>query len=1118
MRFGVLGPLAVWAADGSPVRVPEAKVRALLADLLIHLGRPVTPARLVDDLWGADPPGNPTNTLQTKVSQLRRALDGADPGGRDLVRYRAPGYQLLVDADAVDAGEFVALTARARATGAPRERAALFAEALALWRGPAYADLADDDFTREAIARLEELRLTAIEDQAEARLELGEHDVLADELGAVVAANPLRERLRAAQVRALYSAGRQSEALAGYGQLRAMLAEELGVDPGPELVALHQAILEQDPALSAAPAARLPARGNLPAALSTLIGREPELASVRGELAAARLVTLTGTGGVGKTRLALAAAEAAADRFPDGVWLVELAELRRPDMSAASSVREVAAAVAAVLGIRDDAAVGPHRPVEPTDTAEVLAGALEARQSLVVLDNCEHVVDATAALVELLLRRAPGLRVLATSQEPLGVDGEVLREVAPLGLPGAAAEADLRGVEASAAVQLFVARAAAAAPGFVLDAENAHSVAAICRRLDGIPLALELAAGRVRALGVHRLVDRLDDRFRLLASGRRSAPARQQTLRAVIDWSWGLLDEPAQIMLRRMAVHAGGCTLAAVESVCGEEGADAVEVLDLLTRLVDRSLVTVSGEDGEPRYGLLESVRMYGLERLHESGEFERIQLRHGLFYAELAELAAPRLREGTQQAWLSRLDAESGNLGAALDRCVERGDGDLAQRIAEALAWYWFLRGRLAIGRRALQRSLAAGGAQAMRSARVTAWAAGFSMLVGAAGDGTGPAERSRAALRPFDDVDDPAGRARAQWFLAYVHLRLGDPSAGSELNDAAGAVFRELGDRWGIAASENALATVALFRGELGAVARHGAAGAAGFAELGDGWGQAQATDVLATLAEIEGDYPEAARLHRAGIRLAEDLRLWVDLSYRLSGLGRIALLTGDFDDSAALHRRALRVAAEQSHRFAEQFAEVGLALVARRRGDLDTAQAHLQRWLEWNRRLEVAHGAPFYGVVLILAELGFIAEQRGDGELALALHREGLAAIGQTGDPRALALALEGIAGAHAVAGRPEVAGRLLGTAAATRLSVGRPLPPAERGDVDRIESAILELLPRNVFDDEFAGGAARGLADLLTDPELTGGPAARDQTRRITETTLPSTTASSPSMTE
>lgn len=434
MRFGVLGPLAVWSTDGKPVRVPESKVRALLADLLVHRDGPVSADLLVEDLWGADPPGNPANTLQTKVSQLRRALEAGEPGGRELVAYRPPGYELRIAADAVDADRFVALTARARADTDPRARAGLLADALALWRGPAFADFRDEEFTRAAITRLDEQRLTALEDHAEARLELGEHTLLADELGEQVGLHPLRERLRAAHLRALYRSGRQQEALAGYGELRERLADELGLDPGPELAALHQAILEQDPGLAAVAAPATSAarpRTNLPAALTDLVGREDAVAEVGALVRTARLVTLTGPGGVGKTRLALECAARAAQEepaeFPDGVWLVELAGQRDPGEA------ELADAIAAALGIRDEVATGAA--YRAPESRARLADALRARRLLLVLDNCEHVIEPVAVLADLLLRAAPGLRILATSQEPLAVGGEALHVVRPLGCP-----------------------------------------------------------------------------------------------------------------------------------------------------------------------------------------------------------------------------------------------------------------------------------------------------------------------------------------------------------------------------------------------------------------------------------------------------------------------------------------------------------------------------------------------------------------------------------------------------------------------------------------------------------------------------------------------------------
>jgi len=428
MRFGVLGPLEVWTADGRRVRIPELKVRALLGDLLVHEGRPVSADRLVEDLWGAaELPASPTRALQAKVSQLRRALAEAEAGGRELVQSLPSGYLLRTGADAVDARLFTDLTARAQETADARAKAALLSDALALWRGPAFADFGDEEFARAAIARLEEQRLTVLEEQAEARLALGEHSLLADELGDTIEHHPLRERLRAAHMRALYRAGRQNEALDSYADLRKRLADELGLDPGPELAGLHQSILEQDPALVAVPAPITSAarpRTNLPAALTDVIGRSAAVAHVRELLGSARLVTLTGPGGVGKTRLALEAAAQSATASPHDVWLVELAGMHRPSGRAApASPAEVAEVVAGVVGIRDDTATGVRPGAPSADLTRRLAEAMRSQKLLLVLDNCEHVVEPVAELVALLLRSAPGLRVLATSREPLAVPG-----------------------------------------------------------------------------------------------------------------------------------------------------------------------------------------------------------------------------------------------------------------------------------------------------------------------------------------------------------------------------------------------------------------------------------------------------------------------------------------------------------------------------------------------------------------------------------------------------------------------------------------------------------------------------------------------------------------------
>ncbi|GAA2620758.1 BTAD domain-containing putative transcriptional regulator [Actinomadura fulvescens] len=1052
MRFGVLGPLAVWTAAGDPVTVPGAKVRALLADLLLHDGRAVSADRLIDDLWGAEPPRNPAGALQVKVSQLRRTLEDAEPGGRKLVVSEAAGYLLRADEEAVDAARFTALVARARRTAEPRVRADLLADALALWRGAPLADLADERFVRAGAAALEEQRLTAEEERAEARLAIGgEHGALAAELGELVARHPLRERLRAAHMRALYGAGRQSEALETYAELRDRLRDELGLDPGPDIAALHRAILEQRPELSAtsvpeaaaAPPPSVPRpRTNLPASFSELVGRDEAVVEVEALLNARRLVTLTGPGGVGKTRLALETAARLVDAQPDGVWIVELAGL---DGTSADGVNDVADVVAAALGVRDDAAPGLPQASRPDEPSGRLAEALRDRTLLLVLDNCEHVVEPVARLSERLLRAAPGVRILATSQEPLGLAGESVWGVPPLELPHSPAEAEPAALRRFSAVRLFAARAAAAAPGFRIDADNARAVAAICRRLDGIPLALELAATRVRALGVHELAERLDDRFRVLAAGaRRGGPARQQTLRAMIDWSWELLPEPERVVLRRLAVHAEGCTLEAAEEVCGGE-----DVLGALARLVDRSMVIMTGTGpGGSRYRLLESVSAYALERLDEAGETDQARLRHVQYYTALAERAESHLRGPEQRRWLQRLDAEHANLRAALDEAVRAGRAEVALRLVNALAWYWFVRGRIGEGRRALERALSLGAGDG--DALAEAWRIGLDLL-GRRGAGT--VEPIRAVPAAYDRIADPALRARAEWFLSEVLLGAGEVATSAMLVERALPVFRNLDDRWGEAAAQATTANLALVRGDIAGLERAAAESLAAFRELGERWGQVRATELLGKHTEITGDHRRAAELLRDGLRLAEELGLWLQVSLLTSGLGRLALLAADYEESDRLHERGRSLAAEHGYKPGEAFALTGLALTSRRAGRLDPAESYMRRALEWERQVNYAPG-----ITLALAELGFIAELRGDAETARSLHQESLAVAREHGDPRAVALALEGLAGAAALAGRPADAARLLAEAGAARESVGAPLPPAERGDVDRIAKAI------------------------------------------------------------
>jgi predicted ATPase/DNA-binding SARP family transcriptional activator len=985
VRFGVLGPLAVWTDDGVEVRVPEIKVRALLADLILHGGRTVSAERLIDDLWGEDLPGDPANTLQTKVSGLRRVLGRAEAGGRALVAYRARGYA-LEDAD-VDAVRFAALVARARSVEDPYAKAGLLTEALTLWRGPAYAEFRDEPFARHAALALDELRMTALEEQAEVRLDTGDHAVLADELAPLVAEHPLRERLRATHLKALYRSGRQGEALALYDQLRNALADQLGLDPSPDLAALHMAMLKQDPDLATAPHLPIHAgalRPNLPAPLTGLIGRDREAASARALLDSGRLVTVTGPGGAGKTRLALAVAR---DVAPGNAWLVELAALRT------AGAEQVAELVAASLGVRDGPADRPSDVPAP-EPVDRLADVLQGLEALLVLDNCEHLVEPVAELALRLLSAVPSLRILATSQEALAVPGEQLLPLGPL--------------SASEAAELLRSRAHVD-PG----PDDSRWVRDICERLDGLPLAIELAAARIRTLGYKGVAARLDDRFGLLTGASRGRPARQRALRAVIDWSWEGLDTDQRRVLCALATHPGGAAI------------DAPEMdLDLIEQLVARSMaVAEPGPDGGMRYRLLESIAAYCLEQLGDDpAAFDR---RDG-HYARLVEQA--ELRGPAGGHWLARLDQEGLNLLAVAER---RRDPELTVR----LAWYWYLRGRHSEARRHL--------AAVRHDPEAAAWERGFALLTG-----SGPARE------PLGTEQSPLAR----WFLAVAHLHIGDVATAGPLLDRALIEFRHSGDQWGEAAALTFHSKRLIFQGDLAAAEAAGTESLERFRALGDEWGRLRATDMLAYLAEIGGDYDRAASLHREGLRSSEALALWTDASFRFSGLGRIALLTGDLPESRRLHERGLAMAVEHAAPFAEDFARVGLALTARRSGDLDTAASLLDETLAWNRRLQSEYGTLHYGITLALTELGFVAELRGDAAGARRRHSEALAAAEVLDDPRALALAKEGLAGAASLEGDMGEAERLLAEAAELRESVGAPLPQAERGDVDRIEARL------------------------------------------------------------
>ncbi|MEU2656117.1 BTAD domain-containing putative transcriptional regulator [Streptomyces sp. NPDC007325] len=672
MRYCLLGPTRVLTADGDELSVGGPRVRALLTALALRPGRTLPVSVLVDEVWyGDEPPADAVAALQALVGRLRKAL------GRERVHSgEGGGYRLGAAREDVDLFRFERLAAdgsAALAAGDPGRAAALLDEALGLWHGPVLADLPD----RHAEAgRWEARRLDARRTRLDAALALGRAADALPELTALCAGRPLDEPLQILRIRALRDTGRGAEALAAYEEVRRTLAHRLGTDPGPELRALHERLLapaaEPVPAAPTLPPAPAPAPalGNLRARLTSFVGRDEEIAALRQDLDAARLVTLLGPGGAGKTRLSQEAAERVAGAWPDGVWAAELAPVRDPET--------VPEAVLAALGARETVlrGAGAEELRTATDPVSRLVEHCAGRRMLLLLDNCEHLVEAAARLAETVLARCPGVRILATSREPLGVPGERLRPLGPL--------------PEQTALRLLAERGAAARPGFDA-AQDPAAVREIVRRLDGLPLAIELAAARLRMLSARQIADRLDDRFRLLTSGARTVLPRQQTLRAVVDWSWDLLDGPERAVLRRLAVFTGGCDLEAAEAVCaGPEGAD---VLDVLGALVDKSLVVSAPEESGMRFRLLETVAEYAGERLEEAGERAAVERSHLTYYRELARRTDPELRGAGQRAAMVRLDAEYGNVRTALGRAVAARDEDEALVLVHALLWYWQLR-----------------------------------------------------------------------------------------------------------------------------------------------------------------------------------------------------------------------------------------------------------------------------------------------------------------------------------------------------------------------------------------------------------------------------------------
>ncbi|MEW1690725.1 BTAD domain-containing putative transcriptional regulator [Streptomyces sp. NPDC091265] len=1001
MRYSILGTTQALRDDGTAVAIGGARLRALLTVLALRPGRTVQAAVLVDEVWDGDPPADAPGALQALVGRLRRAL------GHEAVTSAENGYRLAAEADTVDLYRFERLAgegARALEAGDPAKAVSVLDDALGLWRGPVLADLPD----RHAVAaRWTARRLDARRTRLTATLALGRADEALPELAALCDEHPLDEPLQALRLRALRDAGRTAQALAAYDEVRTVIADRLGADPGRELTSLHAELLRQEPARPAAPAAPRAARpapaappGNLRARLTSFVGRERDIEALRGDLSRARLVTLLGPGGAGKTRLSQEAAESVDPAtWPDGVWLAELAPVADPEA--------VPEAVLTALGGRETVLRGAG--AEELRAAERGAGEpltrltehCSGRRMLLLLDNCEHLIEAAAALADHLLARCPGLTVLATSREPLGVPGEFVRPVDPLPDP--------------MALRLFADRGAAALSGFRIDADEqtVAATAEICRRLDGLPLAIELAAARLRMLTPRQIADRLDDRFRLLTNGSRTVLPRQQTLRAVVDWSWDLLDEAERTALRRLSVFSGGCTLDAAEAVCGEH---AYDVAGVLGSLVDKSLVVAApAPDGRMRYRLLETVGEYAGERLEEAGERDVVERQHLVFFRELARTTDPELRGAGQRAALDLLQRENENLRTALRHAVAARDEQESLCMVLSLAWYWQMRDLRSDALHWTEAVTALGpdpfappgspapslyerctdapppmGPELLQEARREVELVRIASLdhsMEAWADEAGKA-RLRVIAATYRPGQPQTCRSPGSLWIFAVMLT-GQLSRMRGLLDETVRASRELGYDWELAAALQMRANVLANRPDWAGEAHADADESLEiYGRLGDDWGAAEALSSRGEANEKSGDYTRAAEDYQAAIGYAEKIGAKAQVLVLRTRYASALTELGRGPEGEAIFREVLaegRHAAHEATAFARFFLALSLGLSGR------TVEAR-EQFTVLQEEFRTASMAVFDAFVL--GGLAWLDTQEGRYADALPRSREALA----------------------------------------------------------------------------------------------------------------------------
>ena len=1005
MQVGLLGELQVLDDDERDVEVTGAKLRALLVVLALRSGRAVPVDQLVDALWGPESSAAARNGLQGLVSKLRRAL-----GSASLVATRGGGYALEIPLEAVDVYRFEQLVAagRAAATSGNLESAIeLLADADSLWRGEALTEFAYEEFAAVEVSRLSELRLAAVEERLDIELQLGRHRGVIVELESLVAAHALRERLRGLLMIALYRAGRQADALRTFQDGRRILGEELGLDPGPELRQLETAILAQDSSLDvSAPERRDTSvwtehRSTVPESLTPLVGRDNEVGDLTQLFGHHRFVTLVGPGGVGKTRLALEVAREVSRLLTHGACLVELAHVGDPE--------GVRAAVGSALDLPD-----------PSRLAEMIGN----RELMIVLDNCEHVITMAAEVAEDLLRRCPGLRLLATSREGLRVGGETIWPVPPLATDDA--------------VQLFIARAQAAGGVVALSGDVLAVISDICVRLDGLPLAIELAAARTRAFPIHQIASRLNDRFRLLTGGSRTALPRQQTLRAVVDWSYELLFDDEQRVLERLSVFPGGCDLATAEAVCADKSLDASDLADIIQTLVDKSLVVAVPSGDELRFTQLQTLAQYGREKLAERGDAERIRDAMTAHYGRLCARSAASYVGDDQRAWLTEVDREHDNIRGALEWAVANDDAETALTIAGGVSWAHWLAGTAVEGKRWLDDAFRCAGT-ASDGARALALT-GRGLIDFQLGKPAGVDADFEAALAIFHDRDDFASLSLTYGFWAEVAVARGDLDEGRRRR-------LELLDFYlGLPEGPFVIAVRAYSRAKLGGLdgdlersERYYREAADGFAQIDRPMMRAMCLGMVADFEERRGDYREAINNLDEAVATNDALGLRGFNGSLLARLGWALLQDGDTARAELAYNRALDLARRLNNTPVAFLALTGRAVLHRLDGRIDSAAEAATEALELYlagepRRLanRVDPRADLLGgAAVCCTELAILAVERGDAEQAA----------------------------------------RLLGHADRLRRDVGVPVPRFQCNDLDRARETASALLGPEAFEAAF-----------------------------------------------